>query len=135
MPGTRYRTQRPRLRPYVFITGASVNREVLANARDFPVSRGEIRTSLLGGRRRDRESHFLAELLLDAGSEVFVLDDLSTGARSNIAHLEERPDFHLVVVSAARHSALTVEKIEVDDNVDIIRRRRWKQSTYRKILP
>src|SRR5262249_41936896 len=41
----------------------------------------------------------LAKLLLDAGSEVFVLDDLSTGARPNIAHPQERPGFHLVVES------------------------------------
>jgi UDP-glucose 4-epimerase len=41
----------------------------------------------------------LVERLLDAGWEVFVLDDLSTGSRSNVAHLEARPDFHLVVES------------------------------------
>jgi UDP-glucose 4-epimerase len=41
----------------------------------------------------------LAERLLDDGCEVFVLDDLSTGSRANVAHLEARPDFHLVVES------------------------------------
>jgi UDP-glucose 4-epimerase len=57
----------------------------------------------------------LAELLLDAGSEVFVLDDLSTGARSNIAHLEERPDFHLVVESILSPSVVSelVHKCDV----------------------
>ena len=41
----------------------------------------------------------LAELLLSEGWEVWVLDDLSTGAIQNVAHLKERPDFHLVVES------------------------------------
>ena len=41
----------------------------------------------------------LAELLLDAGTEVFVLDDLSTGSIQNVAHLRDHPDFHLVVDS------------------------------------
>ncbi len=39
----------------------------------------------------------LAELLLDEGWEVFVLDDLSTGSIQNVKHLRERPEFHLVV--------------------------------------
>jgi len=39
----------------------------------------------------------LAELLLDEGTEVFVLDDLSTGSIQNVAHLRDHPDFHLVV--------------------------------------
>jgi UDP-glucose 4-epimerase len=41
----------------------------------------------------------LSERLLDAGWEVFALDDLSTGSYENVAHLKERPDFHLVVDS------------------------------------
>ncbi len=41
----------------------------------------------------------LAELLLSEGWEVWVLDDLSTGSIQNVAHLKERPDFHLVVES------------------------------------
>jgi UDP-glucose 4-epimerase len=41
----------------------------------------------------------LAELLLDAGSEVWVLDDVSTGSEQNLAHLTDREDFHLVVES------------------------------------
>ena len=39
----------------------------------------------------------LCELLLDSGSEVFVLDDLSTGSLGNVGHLLDRDDFHLVV--------------------------------------
>lgn len=44
-------------------------------------------------------------------------------------------DFYLVVTSLAKASTLNVEKVEVDDIFDVIRRRRWKQSTYRKLLP
>ena len=39
----------------------------------------------------------LAELLLDDGWEVFVLDDLSTGSIQNVEQLRERAEFHLVV--------------------------------------
>ena len=35
----------------------------------------------------------LAEALLDAGHQVFVIDDLSTGSIDNIAHLKGRPGF------------------------------------------
>jgi len=41
----------------------------------------------------------LSELLLANGWEVFVLDDVSTGSLENIAHLRDRPDYHLVVDS------------------------------------
>ena len=41
----------------------------------------------------------LAELLLDDGSEVYALDDVSTGSIENVAHLTQRADFHLVVES------------------------------------
>jgi nucleoside-diphosphate-sugar epimerase len=41
----------------------------------------------------------LAELLLADGWEVFALDDLSTGSSENVAALESRPEFHLVVES------------------------------------
>src|SRR4029077_5041618 len=33
----------------------------------------------------------------DDGTEVFALDDLSTGSIQNVAHLRDHPDFHLVV--------------------------------------
>jgi UDP-glucose 4-epimerase len=39
----------------------------------------------------------LCELLLDEGSEVWVLDDLSTGSIANVEHLRNRPEFHLVI--------------------------------------
>jgi len=41
----------------------------------------------------------LAELLLDEGWEVWVLDDVSTGSNENVARLTDRSDFHLVVES------------------------------------
>jgi UDP-glucose 4-epimerase len=57
----------------------------------------------------------LSELLLDDGWEVFALDDLSTGSISNVATLEERPEFHLVVESVLSPSAVSelVHKCDV----------------------
>src|SRR5437660_9572411 len=66
-------------------------------------SRGTKGKALVTGGAGFIGSH-LTELLLDEGWEVFALDDLSTGSIENVAHLEERPDFHLVadsVLSAA----------------------------------
>ena len=48
----------------------------------------------------------LSELLIDRGEEVFVLDDLSTGSERNVAHLRERPGFHLVVDSVLKSSVV-----------------------------
>ncbi len=48
----------------------------------------------------------LSELLLERGWEVWALDDLSTGSLDNIAHLQERRDFHLVVDSVLSHSVV-----------------------------
>jgi UDP-glucose 4-epimerase len=48
----------------------------------------------------------LSELLLDRGTEVFVLDDLSTGSERNVAHLRERRDFHLIVDSVLKSSVV-----------------------------
>lgn len=39
----------------------------------------------------------LAEALLDAGHHVLVVDDLSTGAIDNIAHLKGRPEFEYTI--------------------------------------
>lgn len=44
-------------------------------------------------------------------------------------------DFHLVVVSKPLSSSLNVEQVEVDNVPDVIRRRRFKRSTYKKLLP
>ena len=57
----------------------------------------------------------LAERLLAGGSEVYALDDLSTGSAENVAHLRDRPDFHLVVESVLSASAVSelVHKCDV----------------------
>jgi UDP-glucose 4-epimerase len=57
----------------------------------------------------------LSELLLADGVEVFVLDDLSTGARQNVEHLMERRDFHLVVDSVLSRAVVNelVHKCDV----------------------
>ena len=63
------------------------------------------RSALITGGAGFIGSH-LAELLLDDGWEVFVLDDLSTGSERNVAHLRDRRDFHLVVDSVLKTSVV-----------------------------
>jgi nucleoside-diphosphate-sugar epimerase len=63
------------------------------------------RSALVTGGAGFIGSH-LAELLLEQGIEVFVLDDLSTGSERNVAHLRERRDFHLVVDSVLKSSVV-----------------------------
>src|SRR5438045_4836440 len=63
------------------------------------------RSALITGGAGFIGSH-LAELLLDRGCEVFVLDDLSTGSERNVAHLRDRRDFHLVVDSVLKTSVV-----------------------------
>jgi UDP-glucose 4-epimerase len=57
----------------------------------------------------------LSELLLDRGDEVWALDDISTGSHTNIAHLKDRPNYHLVVDSVLSHSVVNelVHKCDV----------------------
>jgi UDP-glucose 4-epimerase len=57
----------------------------------------------------------LAELLLDDGWEVYVLDDVSTGSMDNLARLAERPQLHLVVESVLSQSVVSelVHKCDV----------------------
>lgn len=57
----------------------------------------------------------LSELLLADGWEVFVLDDVSTGALENIAHLRERQDYHLVQESVLAPAIVNelVNKVDV----------------------
>jgi len=57
----------------------------------------------------------LAEALLADGWEVWCLDDLSTGADENVAHLRDRRDFHLVVESVLSTSVVSelVHKCDV----------------------
>jgi UDP-glucose 4-epimerase len=49
----------------------------------------------------------LSELLLDAGAEVYALDDLSTGSEANVFHLNELREFHLVVDSVLSPSVVS----------------------------
>jgi UDP-glucose 4-epimerase len=57
----------------------------------------------------------LAELLLASGTEVWVLDDVSTGSDRNVAHLTDRDDFHLVVESVLSPAVVSelVHKVDV----------------------
>jgi UDP-glucose 4-epimerase len=57
----------------------------------------------------------LTELLLEQGAEVFVLDDLSTGGRENVVHLEGNRAFHLIVESILSPSVVSelVHKCDV----------------------
>jgi nucleoside-diphosphate-sugar epimerase len=57
----------------------------------------------------------LSELLLAEGWEVFALDDVSTGSLENVAHLRDRPDYHLVVDSVLSPSVVSevVHKCDV----------------------
>lgn len=58
----------------------------------------------------------LAERLLDLGHDVAVIDDLSTGAIDNIAHLKTSPRFSNVVDSVANESLLA----EMIDQCDVV---------------
>jgi UDP-glucose 4-epimerase len=57
----------------------------------------------------------LAELLLRDDWEVYALDDLSTGSRENVAHLNDDPNFHLVVDTVLSHTVVNelVNKADV----------------------
>jgi UDP-glucose 4-epimerase len=58
----------------------------------------------------------LSEALLDAGHEVLVLDDLSTGAIDNIAHLKGRQGFEYTIDSVFNES-LVAEMVDRADAV------------------
>jgi UDP-glucose 4-epimerase len=58
----------------------------------------------------------LSEALLDRGDEVFVLDDLSTGAIENIAHLKGNPRFHYTI-DTVTNEPLLAELIDRCDTV------------------
>jgi len=56
----------------------------------------------------------LAESLVAAGHEVTAVDNLSTGSRDNVAHLEARPGFRLVVDSVLNESLVDSLIAEAD---------------------
>jgi len=58
----------------------------------------------------------LAELLLDNGHHVHILDDLSTGSIDNVRHLKKSPRFSYTIDSCARAPLVA----ELVDEVDII---------------
>ena len=58
----------------------------------------------------------LAEALLEAGDQVCVLDDLSTGSIENIDHLKSRPRFDYLIDTVANESALA----ELVDRCDVV---------------
>jgi UDP-glucose 4-epimerase len=58
----------------------------------------------------------LADALFEAGHEIFVLDDLSTGSIDNIAHLKGRPDFHYTIDSVFNEPVLA----ELVDACDVV---------------
>ena len=66
---------------------------------------GPHRKALITGGAGFIGSH-LSERLLDAGQEVYALDDLSTSSLENVEHLRENPRFHLVVDSVLASSVV-----------------------------
>jgi UDP-glucose 4-epimerase len=58
----------------------------------------------------------LAEALLAARHEVFVLDDLSTGSIDNISHLKGRPGFHYTIDSVF-NDHLVAEMLDRADTI------------------
>jgi UDP-glucose 4-epimerase len=58
----------------------------------------------------------LSEALLDAGHQVFVIDDLSTGAIDNIAHLKGRPGYEYTIDTVFNEQVVA----EMVDRADII---------------
>src|ERR671919_615679 len=58
----------------------------------------------------------LAEALLDARHEVYVLDDLSTGAIDNITHLKGRPGFHYTIDTVFNDPVVA----ELVDRADVV---------------
>jgi UDP-glucose 4-epimerase len=59
---------------------------------------------------------FLAEQLLARGDQVYVIDDLSTGSISNIAHLKSHPRFHYTI-DTITHESVLAELIDSSDCV------------------
>jgi UDP-glucose 4-epimerase len=76
---------------------------------------GKMTTALITGGAGFIGSH-LAEALLALGWKVEVMDDLSTGAIDNIAHLKGHPRFSYVLDSVMNRSAM----IELVDRADMV---------------
>ncbi|MBI1815265.1 MAG: GDP-mannose 4,6-dehydratase [Deltaproteobacteria bacterium] len=65
----------------------------------------EVKTYLITGGAGFIGSH-LADALLTAGHRVLVLDDLSTGSRRNLAHLDQHANFECVIDSVLNRARL-----------------------------
>lgn len=48
----------------------------------------------------------LAEVLLKAGNQVTIIDDLSTGKMENIAHLRQHPNFHFAIETVMNETVM-----------------------------
>lgn len=70
-----------------------------------------------------------------AGRFSNTLVDAVAGFTNTLVTSAASNDFYLVVTSKTKHALLVVESVEVDNVPDVIRRRRWKSATYKKILP
>jgi len=79
----------------------------------------------------------LAGLNYNGGTGRFTTTAVDTIANAADALLTSSvgSDFPMVVTSVHLNAVLYIEHIEVDDNPDVIRRRRWKQASYKKIVP
>ena len=58
----------------------------------------------------------LSEALLDAGHQVYALDDLSTGSIDNITHLKGHPNFHYTIDTVFNDHLVA----EMVDRADVI---------------
>jgi UDP-glucose 4-epimerase len=58
----------------------------------------------------------LSEALLERGDEVFILDNLSTGAIENVVHLKGNPRFHYTIDTVSNEPVLA----ELIDRCDIV---------------
>jgi UDP-glucose 4-epimerase len=58
----------------------------------------------------------LSDRLLEKGEEIFVIDDLSTGALKNIEHLQDNQNFHLIV-DTILHEAVMNELVFKCDQI------------------
>jgi len=57
---------------------------------------------------------YLAQILLEQGEEVFVIDNLSTGSRDNIKHLEDNQNFHFIEGSVLDKNLMSETMAEVE---------------------
>jgi UDP-glucose 4-epimerase len=58
----------------------------------------------------------LSDALLERGDEVFILDNLSTGAIENVVHLKNNPKFHYTIDTVSNEPVLA----ELIDQCDIV---------------